>query len=34
MKYDYFGSIDELDKLFLQEIAHEVTSTYFNKTLK
>ena len=34
MKYDYFGSINELDKLFLQEIAHEVTSTYLNKTLK
>ena len=34
MKYDYFGSIDESDKNFLQEIAHEVTSTYLNKTLK
>ncbi|HJM71347.1 MAG TPA: hypothetical protein QF857_03415 [Gammaproteobacteria bacterium] len=34
MEYDYFGSINELDKLFLQEIAHEATSTYFNKTLK
>ncbi len=34
MQYDYFGSIDAPDKLFLQEVAHEVTSAYFDKTLK
>jgi len=33
MKYDYFGAIKEQDKRFLQRIADEATSNYYNKIL-
>ena len=33
IKYDYFGAIKEQDKKFLQRIADEATSNYFNKIL-
>ena len=33
IKYDYFGEINEQDKKFLQRIADEATSNYYNKTL-
>jgi len=33
IKYDYFGEINEQDKKFLQRIANEATSNYYNKTL-
>ena len=31
LKYDYFGTINEKDKMFLQEIADKATSMFFNK---
>ena len=31
LKYDYFGAINEKDKIFLQKIADKVTSMYYNK---
>ena len=33
IKYDYNGEINEEDKFFLQKIADEATSRYFNKVL-
>ena len=33
LKYDYFGAINEKDKMFLQYIADKVTSIYFNKKM-
>ena len=33
IKYDYNGEINEEDKFFLQKIADEATSMYFNKVL-
>tara|TARA_B100000676_G_scaffold104505_1_gene104295 strand:+ start:620 stop:1405 length:786 start_codon:yes stop_codon:yes gene_type:complete len=33
IKYDYFGAIKEQDRKFLQRIADEATSNYFNKIL-
>ncbi len=33
IKYDYDGEIGEEDKFFLQKIADETTSRYFNKVL-
>ena len=33
IKYDYFGAIKEQDRKFLQRIADEATSNYYNKTL-
>ena len=33
IKYDYFGAIKEQDRQFLQRIADETTSNYFNKIL-
>ena len=34
LKYDYFGSISNKDKVFLQRIAHEATSEYLNLLLE
>ena len=33
IKYDYFGAINDQDKRFLQRIADETTSNYYNKIL-
>ena len=33
IKYDYFGAINDQDKKFLQKIADETTSNYYNKVL-
>ena len=33
IKYDYFGAINDQDKKFLQRIADEATSDYYNKIL-
>ena len=34
LEYDYFGSISNIDKEFLQRIAHEATSEYLNLLLE
>ena len=34
LEYDYFGSISNKDKVFLQRIAHEATSEYLNLLLE
>tara|TARA_B100000989_G_C19484570_1_gene446814 strand:- start:408 stop:1193 length:786 start_codon:yes stop_codon:yes gene_type:complete len=34
MKYDYFGVINQKDKLFLQNIADQTTSNYLNRVLE
>ena len=31
LEYDYFGAINQKDKMFLQQIADKATSMYFNK---
>ncbi|MDA9749321.1 hypothetical protein N9U80_00475 [Flavobacteriaceae bacterium] len=33
LKYDYFGLINEEDKIILQKIAHEVASTFFQSSI-
>ena len=32
LKYDYYGAIDEEDKILLQEIADKATSMYLKKS--
>ena len=33
LEYDYFGLINEEDKIILQKIAHEVASTFFQSSI-